>query len=64
MIASTGACKDLDTKSLKARDPAHAILDFAKKNDADHIVAGGAGKGMMKSFVIGSVLFGVVRKAR
>jgi nucleotide-binding universal stress UspA family protein len=63
MIASTAACKDLATKSLRARDPAHAILDFAEKSDADHIVLGAAGKGVMKSFLLGSVSSEVVRKA-
>lgn len=63
MIASNEAYKDPAVKDLRARDPAHAILDFAEKNNVDHIVMGAAGKGAVKKALIGSVSSDVLRKA-
>lgn len=62
-IASNEAYKDPLTRNLRARDPAYAILDFAEKNDVDHIVMGAAGKGAVKKFLIGSVSSDVLRKS-
>ena len=63
VIASNEAYGDPVLKSLRARDPAHAILDFAEKSDVDHIVMGAAGKGAVKAFLIGSVSSDVLRKS-
>lgn len=63
MIASNESCKDPIMKDLRARDPAHAILDFAEKNNVDLIVMGAAGKGAVKKALIGSVSSDVLRKA-
>ena len=62
-IASNEAYRDPVLKSLRARDPAHAILEFAEKSDVDHIVMGAAGKGAVKAFLIGSVSSDVLRKS-
>lgn len=62
-IASEEACRDPALKTVRARDPAHAIIDFAEKNGVDHIVMGAAGKGAVKSFLIGSVSSEVLRKS-
>lgn len=63
VIATNEAYRDSVLKSLRARDPAHAILEFAEKNDVDHIVVGAAGKGAVKAFLIGSVSSDVLRKS-
>jgi nucleotide-binding universal stress UspA family protein len=62
-IASNEAYGDPALKSVRARDPAHAILEFAEKNEIDHIVMGAAGKGAVKAFLIGSVSSDVLRKS-
>jgi nucleotide-binding universal stress UspA family protein len=62
-IASNEAYEDPTLKSVRARDPAHAILEFAEKNEIDHIVMGAAGKGAVKAFMIGSVSSDVLRKS-
>jgi nucleotide-binding universal stress UspA family protein len=63
VIASHEAYKDPALKNVRARDPANAILDFVEENDVDHIVMGAAGKGALKSFLIGSVSSDILRKA-
>jgi len=62
-IASNEAYGDPALKSVRARDPAHAILEFAENNEIDHIVMGAAGKGAVKAFLIGSVSSDVLRKS-
>jgi nucleotide-binding universal stress UspA family protein len=62
-IAAAEAYDDPALTDLRARDPAHAILDFAEKNGVDLIVMGAAGKGAVKRFLIGSVSADVLRKA-
>ena len=63
VIASEVGYKNSVLKDLRARDLAHAILDFAEKDGVDHIVKGAAGKGGVKKFLIGSVSSDVLRKA-
>jgi len=47
----------------RARDVAHAIVDYAEQNHVDLIVMGASGVGALKSFVIGSVSADVLRKS-
>ena len=63
VIASGEAYKDPALKTLRARDPANAILDFVEQSDVDHIVMGAAGKGALKTFLIGSVSSDILHKA-
>lgn len=63
VIASSEALEDPMLKDVRARDPAHAILEFAEDEEVDHIVMGAAGKGAMKRFLIGSVSTDVLRKS-
>ncbi|MFN0190967.1 MAG: universal stress protein [Aestuariivirga sp.] len=48
---------------LRARDIAHAILDFAEKNEIDHIVIGTAGRTGMAKFLLGSTTTEVLKKS-
>lgn len=59
--ASHGGLEDPVLTTVRARHPASAILDFAEKNDVDHIVIGESGKGAVKTFLIGSVSSDVLR---
>lgn len=63
VIASHEAYNDPALRNVRARDPANAILDFVEENEVDHIVMGAAGKGAMKSFLLGSVSSDILRKA-
>lgn len=47
----------------RARDVAHAIVDYAEQNHVDLIVMGASGMGAIKAFVIGSVSADVLRKS-
>lgn len=62
-MAMSFGLNDVTAIDLKSRDVAHAIVDYAEKNGVDLIVMGGAGKGNIKSFVIGSVSADVLRKS-
>jgi nucleotide-binding universal stress UspA family protein len=62
-IASNEAYMDPVLKSLRARYPAHAILEFSENSNVDHIVIGATGKGAVKAFLIGSVSSDVLRKS-
>lgn len=54
---------DATLVDVKFGDTAHVIVEYAKKNGIDMIVMGAAGKGNIKSFVIGSVSADVLRKS-
>jgi nucleotide-binding universal stress UspA family protein len=62
-IARRCGYSDAAAVEFRARDVAHAIVDYAEKNGADHIVMGSAGKDAIKRFVIGSTSADVLRKA-
>ena len=64
---SLAAAKDLGMKDatiaeVKARDVAHAVVNYAEQNDVDLIVMGASGMGSIKSFMIGSVSADVLRR--
>ena len=44
-------------------NPLHALLDFATEQEADLVVLGSHGHGVMASVLLGSVAEGLVRKA-
>ncbi len=54
---------DATIAEVKARDVAHAVVNYAEQNDVDLIVMGASGMGSIKSFVIGSVSAEVLRKS-
>ncbi|MGB8314040.1 MAG: universal stress protein [Aestuariivirga sp.] len=47
----------------RSRDVAHAIVDYAEQHQVDLIVMGAAGKGSVKTFLIGSVSADVLKKS-
>ena len=55
--------KDAAVAEAKSRNVAQMIVDYAEKNEIDLIVMGASGMGSIKSFVIGSVSAGVLRKS-
>ena len=55
--------KDATIAEVKARDVAHAVVNYAEQNDVDLIVMGASGMGNIKSFMIGSVSAEVLRKS-
>lgn len=61
--ATAHGMKDATIAEVKARDVAHAVVNFAEQNDVDLIVMGASGMGNIKSFMIGSVSAEVLRKS-
>ncbi len=51
------------TSKLAQGSPLHAILDHVKETNADFVVVGSHGHGVIASLLLGSVAEGLVRKA-
>jgi len=51
------------TAQLAEGSPLHALLDYVKESDADMVVLGSHGHGVIASLLLGSVAEGMVRKA-
>ena len=51
------------TAQLAEGSPLHALLDYVKESDADMVVLGSHGHGVIASLLLGSVAEGRVRKA-
>ena len=62
-IAAAAGCPEAGIAESRARDVAHAIVDYAEQNRVDLIVMGASGIGALKAFVVGSVSSDVLRKS-
>ena len=62
-IATAAGSPEAGIAECRARDVAHAIVDYAELNRVDLIVMGASGIGALKAFVIGSVSTDVLRKS-
>jgi nucleotide-binding universal stress UspA family protein len=51
------------TESMESPRPAHAIIEYAQKNDMDMIVIATHGYTGMKGMLMGSVAFGVIHQS-
>ena len=51
------------TSQIAEGSPLHALLDYVKDSDADFVVLGSHGHGVIASLLLGSVAEGMVRKA-
>jgi nucleotide-binding universal stress UspA family protein len=63
-IAGEAGCSPTVVTDIQAAlDIAAAILDYAEKNQVDHMVIGSTGKGGVKQLLLGSVSAELVRRA-
>ena len=62
-IAAAVGSPEAGIAESRARDVAHAIVDYAEQNRVDLIVMGASGIGALKAFVVGSVSSDVLRKS-
>lgn len=62
-LALSLGLKQVATREVKSRDVSHAIVSYAEDNDIDLIIMGAAGKGQIKTYIIGSVSSEVLRKS-
>lgn len=62
-ITAAAGSPETGIAESRARDVAHAIVDYAEQNGVDLIVMGASGIGALKTFVIGSVSSDVLRKS-
>lgn len=51
------------TSQIAEGSPLHALLDYVQESDADCVVLGSHGHGVIASLLLGSVAEGMVRKA-
>jgi nucleotide-binding universal stress UspA family protein len=51
------------TSEIAEGSPLHSLLDYVKESDADFVILGSHGHGMIASLLLGSVAEGMVRKA-
>lgn len=62
-VAAAAGSVEAGIAECRARDVAHAIVDYAEQNRVDLIIMGASGIGALKAFVIGSVSADVLRKS-
>ena len=62
-IAAAAGSPEAGIAECRARDVAHAIVEYAEQNRVDLIIMGASGIGALKAFLIGSVSSDVLRKS-
>ena len=62
-VAAAAGSAEAAIAECRARDVAHAIVNYAEQNRVDLIIMGASGIGALKAFVIGSVSTDVLRKS-